>query len=91
MSDIARKLTSRKLWAMIIGVASGLAMVFGLDEHIIMDVSGAVVALASLVTYIVAEGKIDAAAAKAALEAAQGALVLIPEEEDEHENKPIGY
>lgn len=90
MSEIVRKLTSRKLWAMIIGVVLGVAMVFGLDESTIADVSGAVVALGSLVTYIVTEGKIDADAAKAALEAAQGALVLM-EDEEEHENKQIGY
>lgn len=58
-----RKLSSRKLWAAVAGVVAGLAMVFGLDSGTITDVAGAVVSLASLVTYIVAEGRVDAAAA----------------------------
>jgi len=39
-------------------------MVFGLDEGTISNVAGAVVSAASLVTYIITEGKVDAAAAK---------------------------
>lgn len=74
MKEILNKLKSRKLWAMIAGVVSGLAMVFELDQNLVMDVSGAVLAAVSIVTYIVAEGKIDAAGVKAALEAAGKAL-----------------
>lgn len=61
--DWKRKLSSRKLWAAVAGVVAGLAMVFGLDSGYISDVAGAVVSVASLVTYIVTEGKVDAAAA----------------------------
>lgn len=57
------KLSSRKLWAAIVGVLMGIAMVFGLDESTITDVAGAVVSIASLMTYIITEGKVDAAAA----------------------------
>lgn len=57
------KLSSRKLWAAIVGVLMGIAMVFGLDEGTIVDVAGAVVSIASLMTYIITEGKVDAAAA----------------------------
>ena len=42
------------------GVATGLGMVFGLDQDIITTVAGAVVSLASVITYVVTEGKIDA-------------------------------
>jgi uncharacterized membrane protein len=58
------KLSSRKLWAAIVGVIMGVAMVFGLDESTITDVAGAVVSIVSLMTYIITEGKIDAAAAE---------------------------
>jgi uncharacterized membrane protein len=58
------KLSSRKLWAAIVGVVMGVAMVFGLDESTITDVAGAVVSIVSLMTYIITEGKIDAAAAE---------------------------
>ena len=57
-----QKLTSRKLWTAIIGVASGLAMAFGVDAGAVSAVSGAVVSLVSVVAYIVTEGRIDAAA-----------------------------
>lgn len=57
--DIKRKLTSRKLWAAIAGVVTGLSMIFGLDQNVITTVSGAIVSLFSVVTYIVTEGKID--------------------------------
>ncbi len=62
MKVLLRKLSSRKLWAAIVGIASGLALIFGLDTDIIFTVSGAVVALSSVVTYIIIEGRIDAAA-----------------------------
>lgn len=60
--ELKRKLTSRKLRAAVAGIAAGLAMVFGLDEGTISSVAGAVVSVASVVTYILTEGKVDAAA-----------------------------
>ena len=68
MNDIAKKLSSRKLWAAVAGLVAGLAMVFGLDEGIITTVSGAVVTVASVIIYIVTEGRVDAAAVKKAAE-----------------------
>jgi phage shock protein PspC (stress-responsive transcriptional regulator) len=68
MENLKRKLSSRKLWAAVAGVVAGLAMVFGLDESIINTVAGAVVSLASLVTYIITEGKIDAERVKNVIE-----------------------
>ena len=62
--DWKRKLSSRKLWAAVAGVVTGLAMVFGLDEGTISTVAGAVVSAASVVTYIMAEGKVDAESVK---------------------------
>lgn len=59
--DWKRKLSSRKLWAAIVGVITGLAMIFGLDEGTISNVSGAVVAMGSIMAYIGAEAKVDAA------------------------------
>lgn len=54
--ELFRKLTSRKLWAALAGLSAGLAMAFGLDEAVISTVAGAVVAVASVATYIVTEG-----------------------------------
>ena len=64
--DWKRKLSSRKLWAAIAGIVTGLAMVFGLDESTISSVAGAVVSVASVVSYIITEGKLDAAGVKKA-------------------------
>jgi len=63
--NIGNKLSSRKLWAALAGLAAGLAMAFGLDEDIISMVAGAVTTSASVIAYIVTEGRIDAAAASA--------------------------
>ena len=62
MEMLKQKLSSRKLWAAIAGLVMGLSMVFGLDETTVSTAAGAVVSLVSVVTYIVAEGRIDAAA-----------------------------
>ena len=53
--DWKRKLSSRKLWAAAAGIVTGLAMVFGL---------GAVVSAASVIAYIITEGKVDAEGVK---------------------------
>ena len=65
--DWKRKLSSRKLWAAIAGVVTGLAMVFKLDESTISSVAGAVVSMASVVSYIITEGKVDAESVKKAV------------------------
>jgi phage shock protein PspC (stress-responsive transcriptional regulator) len=65
--DWKRKLSSRKLWAAIAGVVTGLAMVFKLDESTISSVAGAVVSMASVVSYIITEGKVDAESVKKAM------------------------
>ena len=64
--DWKHKLSSRKLWAAIAGVVTGLAMVFKLDESTISSVAGAVVSVASVVSYIITEGKLDAESIKKA-------------------------
>ena len=71
--DWKRKLSSRKLWAAAAGIVTGLAMVFGLDENTISTVAGAVVSVASVVAYIMAEGKVDAEGVKNAVDSGQDA------------------
>ena len=66
--DWKHKLSSRKLWAAGAGIVTGLAMVFGLDENTISSVAGAVVSVASVVAYIVTEGKVDAQSVKTTAE-----------------------
>ena len=62
MQNFLKKLTSLKFLAALAGVATGLAMVFGVDETTISTVAGAVTTVASVVSYIMSEGMVDAAA-----------------------------
>ena len=71
--DWKRKLSSRKFLTAAAGVVMGLAMVFGLDENTISTVAGAVVSVASVVAYIMAEGKVDAESVRNAAEGVQDA------------------
>ena len=78
--DWKRKLSSRKLWAALAGIVTGLAMVFGLDEGTISSVAGAVVSVSSVVVYIITEGKVDAEGVKKAVESVQDAAGAVRDE-----------
>ena len=69
MNEIIRKLSSRKLWLSLAGMATGIAIAMGADASEIETVTGSVTALISAVAYILAEGKVDAE--RAANEAGQ--------------------
>lgn len=58
-----RKLTSRKLWMAVAGFITGILLVFtaGATEE---TITGCVMALGSVVAYIVGEGLTDAASIK---------------------------
>lgn len=77
---IMQKLKSTKLWCAIAGIATGIALSLGADAGTIQTVTGAVTAILSVVTYIVTEGKIDAAAVQKAIEDAQKAADAIDTE-----------
>lgn len=70
-----KKLSSRKLWAAIVGVVVGLAAAFGLDKSEWVQIAGVVTSAASVVAYIFGESKIDAAAS---------VPIMIPEIADEN-------
>ena len=65
MSDILRKVTSRKFLLAVVGVVSGLALAFDVQaseiESIVATVGGIITALGSAIAYINAEAKVDAA------------------------------
>ena len=88
MKTLKQKLSSRKLWAALAGLVAGVAMVFGLDESIITQVSGAVVSVASVIAYIVTEGKVDAAAVgQAAEDVAEAVESVVSETVEAKKNK----
>lgn len=80
METLKKKLSSRKLWAAVAGIVTGLAMVFGLDENVVTSVAGAVVSLASVITYIVTEGRVDTAAIKGAVEEVQDVIEVMEDD-----------
>jgi ABC-type nickel/cobalt efflux system permease component RcnA len=81
MSNFLRKLTSRKLWLALAGVAAGLAMALGVEVSDLSAVAGAVTAAASVVSYIVTEGKLDAERVKTAVENIQQAADALAKQE----------
>lgn len=79
MQTLLRKLSSRKLWIAIVGIVVGLATTFGIQESEYNEVVGMVTTVASVVGYLFAESRVDAA----------GAVPLIlPPETDGTEDKP---
>ena len=67
----------KKILTMIIGIVSGLAIAFGIDQGDVSTISGAVVAVASVVGYLVAEGRIDVERIKNAADQVNDALDVI--------------
>lgn len=59
--DIKRKLTSRKLWLAVASFVASLIIAFGGDQDSATQVTGIIMAGASVIAYIVGEGLIDSA------------------------------
>ena len=59
--DWVRKLTSRKFWMAVAGLVTGLILAVQGDAATAETVSGVIMALASVVAYIVGEGLTDSA------------------------------
>lgn len=59
--DWKSKLTSRKFWMAICGLVSGLLLAFKVDEGMVNEITGCIMAAASVVAYIIGEGLADAA------------------------------
>lgn len=64
MNELKRKLTSRKLWMAVAGLASGLIVAFNGSAATAETVAGCVMSAGSVIAYIVGEGLADAAATK---------------------------
>lgn len=81
----------KKIITMILGIVSGLAIVFGVDQGDVSTVSGAVVAVGSVIGYLIAEGRIDVERITSSAEALNDALdVLLTEEDDVDEVEEVG-
>lgn len=60
MNTLKQKMTSRKLWVAIVGIVVGLSTAFGLTENDWGQIVGVVTSAVSVITYIFAEGSVDA-------------------------------
>ena len=49
----------KKIITMILGIVSGLAIIFGIDQGEVSTIAGAVVSVVSVAGYLFAEGRID--------------------------------
>lgn len=67
-----QKLTSRKLWAAIVGVIVGLAAAFGIEENDYAQIVGVVGSVVSVMSYIFGESAVDAAREKNKVEEEEG-------------------
>lgn len=63
--DWVAKLTSRKFWLALTGLVSGILVALKMDEQTVTQITGIIMAAASVVAYIIGEGLADAAGAKA--------------------------
>lgn len=79
MTDIIRKLTSRKLWVTIVGIVVGIAAAFGITENDYAQVVGLIGAIAAAVNYVHTEGLVDKASA---------IPIIVESDEDESEAVP---
>ena len=61
MIDWKRKLTSRKLWAAIAGLAVNLIIAFGGTQAVATQVTAIIMGTASVIAFIIGEGLVDAA------------------------------
>lgn len=61
MINWKQKLSSRKLWAALVGVIVGLAAAFGIEENDYAQIVGVVGSVVSVVSYIFGEAAVDAA------------------------------
>lgn len=58
--DWVKKLTSRKFWLAVAGLVTGIILAFRGDAETAELVSGCIMALGSVVAYIIGEGLTDA-------------------------------
>lgn len=78
MIDWKRKLTSRKFWAAVCNFVAMMIVAFGGSEQVAVQVTGLIMAGATVIAYIISEGLVDAANVN-------GQYIEIPDEEPEEE------
>lgn len=67
----------KKILTAVIGILSGLAIIFGVDQGEVSTISGALVSIVSVAGYLIAEGKIDVERIKNAAEDVNAAIDVL--------------
>lgn len=81
--DWKRKLTSRKFWAAIVGFITQLMIAFGVADSTIAQVSAVIMAGATLIAYMIAEGLVDGGRESARIDFGEGEIIVPSEEAKE--------
>lgn len=79
--DWRSKLSSRKFWVAICGFVGGILMALKLDEQTVTQVTGIIMAGASVLAYILGEAWTDAAGAQAGYTTVATSGYIAPAEE----------
>ena len=79
--DWASKLTSRKFWMAVCGLVSGILLALKMDEQAVTQITGIIMAGASVLAYIIGEAWADAAGAQTIVEVEKEPETHPPEEE----------
>lgn len=58
--DWIRKLTSRKFWIALVSFITAILVAFKVDNGTVEQITSIIMAFASLIAYILAEGLVDA-------------------------------
>ena len=82
MVDWKRKLTSRKFWAAVCNFVGMLVMAFGASAGTAEKITALIMAGATVIAYIIAEGMVDAANADV--------IQVLPTEEEEEAGETDG-
>lgn len=59
LSDILKKLTSRKFWAMIAAVVVSVLAMLNYSEDSLVQVTSLITSVGAIITYIIGESSVD--------------------------------
>lgn len=83
--DWKRKLTSRKFWAAVVGFVTQLMMAAGASEGTVTQTVAVIMAGATLIAYMIAEGFADSANSGGEIELPTAIGFIAGEEKDDEE------
>lgn len=83
--DWKRKLTSRKFWAAVVGFVTEIMVAFHVADDVIVQTSAVIMAGATLIAYVIAEGLVDGDREAARIDLGGGEIIVPAPEDGEEE------